>query len=50
MKITRVEAIPHIHPLHFASGSVSEAVHVLVRVRTDEGIVGVADTPPLHAR
>ncbi|GAA2119742.1 mandelate racemase/muconate lactonizing enzyme family protein [Kocuria atrinae] len=50
MKITRIEAvpysIPYVHPLHFASGSVDEADHVLVRVHTDEGIVGVADTPP----
>lgn len=48
MKITRIEAvpysIPYVHPLYFASGSVAEADHVLVRVHTDEGIVGVADT------
>lgn len=50
MKITRVEAIPYsipyIHPLHFASGAVHEADHVVVRVHTDQGLVGVADTPP----
>lgn len=50
MNITRIEAIPYsipyVHPLHFASGSVTEADHVLVRVHTDEGIVGTADTPP----
>lgn len=50
MKISHIEAIaysiPYARPLQFASGSVSEADHVLVRVHTDEGIVGVADTPP----
>lgn len=50
MKIERIEAIPYAipytHPLKFASGEVSTADHVLVRVYTDEGIVGVADAPP----
>ena len=50
MKITAVEAIPYAipyrKPLRFASGEVSVAEHVLVRVHTDEGIVGVADAPP----
>jgi L-alanine-DL-glutamate epimerase-like enolase superfamily enzyme len=50
MKIAAIEAIPYSipyrHPLHFASGSVHEADHVLVRLRTDDGVVGVADTPP----
>lgn len=50
MKISTVEAIPYsipyVHPLHFASGAVHEADHVLVRITTDEGVVGTADTPP----
>lgn len=50
MKIAAIEAIPYSipyrHPLHFASGSVHEADHVLVRLRTDDGVVGAADTPP----
>lgn len=50
MKIATIEAIPYsipyLHPLHFASGAVHEADHVLVRITTDEGIVGTADTPP----
>ncbi|WP_349829412.1 enolase C-terminal domain-like protein [Brevibacterium litoralis] len=50
MTITRIEAIPYAipytHPLHFASGEVHAADHVLVRVHTSEGVVGVADAPP----
>ncbi|WP_072801546.1 mandelate racemase/muconate lactonizing enzyme family protein [Rhodococcoides yunnanense] len=50
MKITAVEAIPYsidyLKPLKFASGEVHAAEHVLVRVHTDDGIVGVADAPP----
>jgi L-alanine-DL-glutamate epimerase-like enolase superfamily enzyme len=50
MKIAAIEAIPYsipyLHPLHFASGSVHEADHVLIRLRTDDGVVGTADTPP----
>jgi L-Ala-D/L-Glu epimerase len=50
MKIERIEAIPYsipyTHPLRFASGEVHAAEHVLVRIHTDDGIVGVADTPP----
>ena len=50
MKITRVEAIPfaipYVKPLRFASGEVHVAEHVLVRVTTDEGVVGVAEAPP----
>lgn len=50
MKIAAIEAIPYSipyrRPLHFASGSVHEADHVLVRVHTDDGVVGTADTPP----
>ncbi|WP_433710231.1 mandelate racemase/muconate lactonizing enzyme family protein [Nocardia sp. CA-084685] len=50
MKITRVEAIPfaipYRKPLKFASGEVHIAEHVLVRVHTDDGIVGIAEAPP----
>ena len=50
MKITRIEAIPfaipYVKPLKFASGEVHAAEHVLVRVYTDDGVVGVAEAPP----
>jgi L-alanine-DL-glutamate epimerase-like enolase superfamily enzyme len=50
VKITAVEAIPftipYVKPLKFASGEVHTADHVLVRVHTDDGIVGVAEAPP----
>ncbi|HVV14526.1 enolase C-terminal domain-like protein [Amycolatopsis sp.] len=50
MKIARVEAIPfaipYRKPLKFASGEVRVAEHVLVRVHTDDGVVGVAEAPP----
>jgi L-alanine-DL-glutamate epimerase-like enolase superfamily enzyme len=50
MKITRVEAIPYAipyrKPLRFASGEVHAAEHVLVRVHTDDGVVGTADAVP----
>ena len=50
MKIARIEAIPYAipytHPLRFASGEVHTADHVLIRVHTEDGIVGTADAPP----
>ncbi|TNC25177.1 mandelate racemase/muconate lactonizing enzyme family protein [Amycolatopsis alkalitolerans] len=50
MKIDSIEAIPfaipYRKPLRFASGEVPVAEHVLVRVRTDTGIVGTAEAPP----
>lgn len=50
MKILRIEAIPYsipyTHPLKFASGEVTDAEHVLVRIHTDEGLIGEADAPP----
>ncbi|MDL9935299.1 enolase C-terminal domain-like protein [Gordonia sp. ABSL1-1] len=50
MKITAIEAIPfaipYRKPLRFASGEVHVAEHVLVRVHTDDGVVGVAEAPP----
>ena len=49
VKIIRVEAIPfaipYVKPLRFASGEVHVAEHVLVRVHTDDGLVGVAEAP-----
>lgn len=39
-------AIPYVKPLAFASGSVSVAEHVLVRVTTTDGLVGIAEAPP----
>ena len=52
MKITAVEAIPfaipYVKPLKFASGEVHVAEHVLVRVHTDDGVVGVAEAPARH--
>ncbi|MFF3574277.1 mandelate racemase/muconate lactonizing enzyme family protein [Nocardia jiangxiensis] len=50
MKITAVEAIPfaipYRKPLTFASGEVQVAEHVLVRVHTDDGVIGIAEAPP----
>jgi L-Ala-D/L-Glu epimerase len=50
VKIVAVEAIPfaipYRKPLRFASGEVHVADHVLVRVHTDDGVVGVAEAPP----
>jgi L-alanine-DL-glutamate epimerase-like enolase superfamily enzyme len=50
VKITAIEAIPfaipYVKPLKFASGEVHTAEHVLVRVHTDDGVVGIAEAPP----
>ena len=50
MKVIAVEAIPfripYRKPLKFASGEVHAAEHVLVRVHTADGVVGVAEAPP----
>jgi L-Ala-D/L-Glu epimerase / N-acetyl-D-glutamate racemase len=50
MKVTHVEAIPYAipyrKPLRFASGEIRAAEHVLIRVHTDDGLVGTADAPP----
>jgi L-alanine-DL-glutamate epimerase-like enolase superfamily enzyme len=49
-KIVSVEAIPYAipyaKPLHFASGSIDVADNVLVRVRTSDGVTGIAEAPP----
>jgi L-alanine-DL-glutamate epimerase-like enolase superfamily enzyme len=50
VKVSRVEAIPfripYRKPLRFASGEVLAAEHVLVRIHTDDGMVGTAEAPP----
>lgn len=50
MHIVSLEAIPYSipyrRPLAFAIGEVREAAHVLLRIRTDDGIVGQADVLP----
>lgn len=50
MRIDLVEAIPYripmTKPLRFASGAVDFVDHVLLRIHTDSGVVGVADIPP----
>jgi L-alanine-DL-glutamate epimerase-like enolase superfamily enzyme len=50
MKITEIEAIPFAIPfskaVRFASGEVTVADHVLVRVHTDQGLTGTAEAPP----
>ena len=38
--------IPYTKPLRFASGEVTHADHVLVRVHTDGGVTGYAEAPP----
>jgi L-Ala-D/L-Glu epimerase len=49
MKIATVEALPFRIPLkkvtEWARGTQDAAEHVLVKVRTDEGIVGLAEAP-----
>lgn len=49
MKIAKIEtipfSIPYRKPLAFASGHVADAEHVLVRVRTDDGLVGTSEAP-----
>ena len=50
VKIESIETIPYVipyaRPLQFASGAVDAADHVLVRVTTSDGVVGIADAPP----
>ena len=50
MKIRSVEAIPlaipYRRPFAFASGKVTAADHVLVRITTDDGLVGHGEAPP----
>jgi L-Ala-D/L-Glu epimerase len=50
MKITKIEAIPFRIPMarieKFATGAITALDHVLVRIHTDEGLVGHAEAPP----
>ena len=50
MKITHLETVPYripmSKPMKFASGEVHHIDHVLLRIYTDEGLVGNADIPP----
>src|ERR1700758_1545906 len=50
MQITDVEAIPYSLPVQrvarFASGARERADHVLVRVHTDDGLIGQAEAQP----
>lgn len=49
-KVVSIEAIPYAipyaKPLHFASGSIDVADNVIVRVTTEDGVVGIAEAPP----
>jgi L-alanine-DL-glutamate epimerase-like enolase superfamily enzyme len=50
MKVTAIEAIPFRIPLTekkiWARGVLDAAEHVLVRIRTDNGLTGIAEAPP----
>lgn len=50
MKIEKIEAIPYAipyrKPLKFASGEVTVADHVIVKITSTDGVVGWADAPP----
>ena len=50
MKVTSLEAIPFRIPLTqkkiWARGALEAAEHVLVRIRTDDGLTGIAEAPP----
>ena len=50
MKIAKIETIPFRIPLKepkaWARGTIKAAEHILVKVYTDEGIVGVSEAPP----
>lgn len=49
-RIIAVEAIPYEipyrKPLTFASGSIEVADNVIIRIRTADGLVGIAEAPP----
>lgn len=49
MKIDSIEAIPFrlplTHPVKFAAGELHYLEHLLIRVRTDEGALGIAEAP-----
>lgn len=49
MKITAITATPFAlplrHPVRFAGGRLDVSEHVLLEIRTDEGLVGIAEAP-----
>lgn len=49
MKISHIETIPYripyTTPLEFATGKITEVENVLVKVHTDEGLVGIGEAP-----
>jgi L-alanine-DL-glutamate epimerase-like enolase superfamily enzyme len=49
MKIAKIEAIPFRVPMRevvkFATGQLAELEHVLVRIHTDQGLIGQAEAP-----
>ncbi|WP_017615649.1 mandelate racemase/muconate lactonizing enzyme family protein [Nocardiopsis salina] len=49
-RIATIEAIPYCidyaKTLRFASGHVDKADHILLRIRTEDGVEGIADAPP----
>jgi len=53
MKITNVKvdivSIPFVRPFAMAMWTSTEKIHVIVRIYTDEGIIGVGETVPLVA-
>jgi L-alanine-DL-glutamate epimerase-like enolase superfamily enzyme len=50
MKISKIEAIPFRIPLKkttkWATGTQAAAEHILVKIHTDEGLIGIAEAPP----
>ena len=50
MKITEITAtpvkIPLVEPLHWVSGYMTHAEHLVIRVKTDEGIEGISEGVP----
>ncbi|MBP2673011.1 MAG: Muconate cycloisomerase [candidate division NC10 bacterium] len=50
MRVTSVESIPFRIPFTekkiWARGALDAAEHVLVRIRTDNGLTGIAEAPP----
>jgi L-Ala-D/L-Glu epimerase len=50
MKITAIEALPFSIPMKkatkFVTGSQAAAEHILLKIHTDDGLVGVAEAPP----
>lgn len=49
MKITHIETIPYkipyLTPLEFATGIITDVENVLVRIHTDQGVIGQSEAP-----